>query len=285
MELSEMMKIAAFLPGYKVGVGQGTEIIFRDGTIGWLTLGVRSFTIKLANIFALNLKEMRRRFGPIVGQKNLVPLALAPFFLYVPLKAKTPLVVGDPAYGYFRLRSILSVNPNPQPCTLQLEGGYRLTLNQSYRTVREKLRAARKLESFMLELSLKALEGGPLACGSPSGFAAFRQENGPFYGIIDAKGEKGGPPMELKNLMEDLVRQRLDEITASDQDFCRCEQCRLDITAIALNELPPRYVVTQRGETYSKADILEIQRYVDVVAAVTKAVQTVGKNPRHQRQI
>lgn len=89
--------------------------------------------------------------------------------------------------------------------------------------------------------------------------------------------------MELRNLMENVVWQRLDEVlNDSKEDGCRCDLCRMDMAALALNELPARYVVTQRGETYSKADILEIQRYVDVVAAVTKAAKLVRKNPRHK---
>jgi len=89
--------------------------------------------------------------------------------------------------------------------------------------------------------------------------------------------------MKLRNLMEDIVCQRLDEVLAGEKEvICHCEQCRLDVTALALNELPPRYVVTRRGETYSKADLLEIQRYVDVVSAITKAVKVVQGKPRHR---
>ncbi|MHB1256689.1 MAG: late competence development ComFB family protein [Dethiobacteraceae bacterium] len=111
-----------------------------------------------------------------------------------------------------------------------------------------------------------------------------RQEKWQSYGIVAKGKEKEVSEMELRNLTEKLVWQRLDEVLKEQEaEYCACEQCRLDIAALSLNQLPPRYVVTQRGETFSKADILEIQRYVDVVAAVTKAVNMVKRKPHHSK--
>jgi len=84
----------------------------------------------------------------------------------------------------------------------------------------------------------------------------------------------------LQNLMEEIVLKAIDELVTS-QDVCKCEQCRLDIAAIALNNLPPRYVVTPKGASYARADFLEIQKYIDVIGAITKAVKLVKEHPRH----
>ncbi len=84
----------------------------------------------------------------------------------------------------------------------------------------------------------------------------------------------------LKNLMEDAVLQLIDE-TMDKKSTCSCEQCRMDIAAIALNKLPPRYVVTSKGASYGKADLLELQRYIDIVGAITQAVKLVKEHPRH----
>lgn len=58
---------------------------------------------------------------------------------------------------------------------------------------------------------------------------------------------------------------------------CRCEKCISDMTALALNYLPPHYYVdaSRRGELGSPS--------VMVVSAVIEAMETVGKNPRHQK--
>ena len=145
MEIQEIKQIAAFLPCYEKGRGQGIKIYYRNGETGFLHLAMRTFLAKTAGLFAVSLRESRKRYGLLLDRKNLVPLVLTPYLLYVPLKARIPAVPGDPAYGYFRLRSIIEINREPQPCTLLLEGGHNLTINQSYRSTRRHLQA-RKLK-------------------------------------------------------------------------------------------------------------------------------------------
>jgi competence protein ComFB len=84
----------------------------------------------------------------------------------------------------------------------------------------------------------------------------------------------------LKNLMEETVLQAIEEFMGKE-NMCTCEQCRLDVAAIALNNLPPRYVVTPKGASYAHADLLELQKYVDIIGAITKAIKLVKEHPRH----
>ncbi|MBZ4652738.1 MAG: late competence development ComFB family protein [Bacillota bacterium] len=87
--------------------------------------------------------------------------------------------------------------------------------------------------------------------------------------------------MELVNYTEIWVRQVLDEMLAKRRDICTCEQCRLDMLAMALNRLKPNYVVSQHGSVYTKIKMLEQQQNTDVIAEVVKAMEQVSKNPRH----
>lgn len=89
--------------------------------------------------------------------------------------------------------------------------------------------------------------------------------------------------MELHNLMEIEVRHNLNHIikTTSSID-CQCEQCKLDIIAIALNSLPPKYIVTEKGLLYSRVANLNQQFDTDIIASLTKAINLVNKNPRHE---
>jgi len=48
-----------------------------------------------------------------------------------------------------------------------------------------------------------------------------------------------------------------------------------------LNDLPPQYIVTKRGEIYSKINNLKAQFEVDVISAITKAAILVKRNPNH----
>ena len=84
----------------------------------------------------------------------------------------------------------------------------------------------------------------------------------------------------IRNYMEDCVAMLLDKVI-NEVDVCKCENCRYDITAIALNSLPPKYVVTTRGQFYAKMDFLHQQFDVDIISAITRATTLVAKNPRH----
>lgn len=86
--------------------------------------------------------------------------------------------------------------------------------------------------------------------------------------------------VQIKNYMEEIVFGQMKEVLA-DINVCTCEKCLLDIAAIALNDLPPKYVVTKKGELYSKINTLGQQFEVDVVSAITKAAVLVKRRTRH----
>ncbi len=89
--------------------------------------------------------------------------------------------------------------------------------------------------------------------------------------------------MELRNLLKDEVLYLVDKVLKDMDDICKCEQCKLDIAAIALNNLKPKYVVTEKeGYVFSKADSLKPQFSTDIITEITKAIEVVRDNPRHK---
>ena len=92
-----------------------------------------------------------------------------------------------------------------------------------------------------------------------------------------AKGD-----LELTNYMEHCVLELLGPVL-ENLNSCTCDNCQHDILAIALNSLPPKYVVTKRGELYTKLNNLQHQFDVDIIAAISKAAVIVSRNPRHER--
>ena len=84
----------------------------------------------------------------------------------------------------------------------------------------------------------------------------------------------------LRNYMEDLVWKNIDHILR-DINMCTCEKCKLDIAAIALNDLPPKYIVTEDGELYTKLNMLEHQFEVDIYTAIIKGAVITKNNPKH----
>ncbi len=87
--------------------------------------------------------------------------------------------------------------------------------------------------------------------------------------------------MFLKNYMEIAVDHTLPNLLRAFDNICTCDKCTLDIKAIALNKLNPHYVVTDKGELFSKVDEMSRQFETDVMKALIDAIDVVTKNPRH----
>lgn len=83
----------------------------------------------------------------------------------------------------------------------------------------------------------------------------------------------------LHNFMEDMVQEKLEH-TMTVLESCDCPRCRKDISALALNQLPPAYAVAQ-GDPAKYIKKLKGNYEVKVTASLIKAIQIVKKNPRH----
>jgi len=86
--------------------------------------------------------------------------------------------------------------------------------------------------------------------------------------------------MRLINATEITVFEQLNKIVKQGQ-VCGCERCRLDIAAIALNNLTPNYVVSTEGEVVKA---ISPQLKADVQRQLAKAVAMVSDKPHHSRQ-
>ena len=90
-----------------------------------------------------------------------------------------------------------------------------------------------------------------------------------------------GEKFIVRNIMEEFVESKLDEYIKEAQ-VCGCPQCRADILAVALNNLPPRYVATSKGDLFVRVDAMSGQGQADIVAAIMQGIITVNKTPRHK---
>jgi len=87
--------------------------------------------------------------------------------------------------------------------------------------------------------------------------------------------------MGIHNYMENIVEEVLNDILSEREDICKCEKCKLDMKTWALNRLPPKYVVTQKGRVYTKLQEISIQFKTDVTREVTRAVEQIRSKPQH----
>ncbi|WP_350344524.1 late competence development ComFB family protein [Proteinivorax tanatarense] len=87
--------------------------------------------------------------------------------------------------------------------------------------------------------------------------------------------------MEILNYNEILVKEKLNEMWKEQKLLCKCKKCRLDVMALALNQLPPKYVVSEKGELYLKANSFNLQASTDVTKAIVDAMGKVERKPNH----
>ncbi|MBC7105751.1 MAG: late competence development ComFB family protein [Firmicutes bacterium] len=89
----------------------------------------------------------------------------------------------------------------------------------------------------------------------------------------------------LRNYTEVAVAEMLprvmEEYKRRNPDVCDCARCLEDIMAIALNRLPPRYVVTDAGTIYTNVIFDQIGGRAEVTAAILHGIKIVSAHPRH----
>jgi len=90
---------------------------------------------------------------------------------------------------------------------------------------------------------------------------------------------------DLSFLVNDSERMVLEELgrrldAAEAEGICECQECVMDMAALALNVLKPRYHASLLGTMYAHA--AEEGEYAgEVRAAVDSAIERVKANPSH----
>jgi len=93
--------------------------------------------------------------------------------------------------------------------------------------------------------------------------------------------------MELHNAIKGTVVSKVEEIFEAlengnnPNNFCTCDQCRMDVTCYVLNRTQPRYIVSGRGASKSiEAGIGQQQQTADITALIHEALKRVNHNLR-----
>ena len=86
----------------------------------------------------------------------------------------------------------------------------------------------------------------------------------------------------LANEAENLVLNELEmQLESEKGEMCLCNECVVDIAAIALNNVKPLYRFSLLGAQWASAAMTE-QAYADSIKkAVLQAIKKVKANPAH----
>ncbi|GHV91491.1 hypothetical protein AGMMS50268_19940 [Spirochaetia bacterium] len=87
----------------------------------------------------------------------------------------------------------------------------------------------------------------------------------------------------LKNEAEKLVVDELGkQLESCPEEICTCNECVVDMAAMALNAVKPLYRFSLLGTLYAAQAVNEQTDYADSIRdAVSNAIEKVRKNPSH----
>ena len=87
----------------------------------------------------------------------------------------------------------------------------------------------------------------------------------------------------LRNYTEEAVTLFMNR-WFKEANCCQCEDCRLDVMALMLNQLPPKYVVTDQGALFAQMEDFDPQVKIDFISIMTQAADLVRIYPRHSHK-
>ena len=85
------------------------------------------------------------------------------------------------------------------------------------------------------------------------------------------------------NVMQALVEDKTDKYIRMF-GLCSCARCRIDVIALALSNLPAKYVVAKPHELIPRLSVYEQKFSAAVVTQVMSACRKVLERPHHQRE-
>jgi len=89
----------------------------------------------------------------------------------------------------------------------------------------------------------------------------------------------------LENEAEKLVIAELDrQLEAYSDPICMCNECVVDMAAMALNMVKPLYRVSLLGTMYTSHAMDEKEYATTVRDSVFSAIEKVRKNPSHDTE-
>ncbi|MBU4305685.1 MAG: late competence development ComFB family protein, partial [Candidatus Omnitrophica bacterium] len=89
--------------------------------------------------------------------------------------------------------------------------------------------------------------------------------------------------MQAHNIMEDIVKNYLDEILSMRFDVCTCDICRQNILAYTLSRVPAQYVTTEIGAMHTLIEQIKVEHSSKILRELIVAIQLVKDNPRHEK--
>ena len=99
--------------------------------------------------------------------------------------------------------------------------------------------------------------------------------------VEEPAAEKPDAEVICANIMEILV-ERKAETYMELFGLCCCDRCKMDVQALALTELPAKYVVMGKNELPLRLSLYEGRMNTAITAQILRACKVVLAEPRHK---
>lgn len=133
--------IIAVYPIYENGTGDIVKVIWEDKT-ECRYVKMRSFMESFLKYHYIDYASFRKRFGDIVGVKNLIPI-LADDDIYIPFKARKTVSKNDSSFGYYSLKNLKDIKRCHDGTEIHLKNGIVLNSVAKIHSNKKHLREAR----------------------------------------------------------------------------------------------------------------------------------------------
>lgn len=96
----EWQNINCLVPIYDEFGGNSTEVWLEGGKKLLIPTKTKTVLKNLAKVFAVDIPQLKRKYGVLIGKKVSTPLAFHPDLILIPLKCREPLAKDEGAIGY-----------------------------------------------------------------------------------------------------------------------------------------------------------------------------------------
>ncbi len=141
-------EIAAIIPSAHPEGGEATLLITTGGDELLDRRSYRWILRRLAFFHNTDSAAARENYGPLLGCKRYIPLALGPNLVYFPLPLFPETLPGERRLGYISAAQVASVEEESGAVILVLNSGARVTCCESRPTVGKRLGCARALQQL-----------------------------------------------------------------------------------------------------------------------------------------
>ena len=103
----------------------------------------------------------------------------------------------------------------------------------------------------------------------------------PAVRMDEGSESASSPEVTYINVMLVLVDEKAEKYMDMF-GLCRCQRCLADVKALALNNLPSKYVVMPKGEVSPRVTVYEGRYSSSVIAQLVQACKVVMEHPHHR---